>query len=234
MHQISLIMKTALFIIALLFAVTLNAATASIEKVWLEHGLMVGNRSAMKVHCKFKIDNALNQNCSMGVWVMDASGKWLKLNSGYTANDGTKFFRQSFTPIYKSSTFHDLELQCLTDDLNLHTGTNTYSVIVTISDNNGNILAQSEPVSFTGTLQSNGTPATPGYSNGSYYSTPSGFCQRCGGTGVDAFYIEGKYEYMYSADKIGYVNWTNARCPYCTKTDHHIHAKCAYCKGTGR
>lgn len=143
-------MKTVISILALLLALTLNAATAKIDKVWLEHGVKKDNRNAMKVHCQFSIKDAKDKTCYMCTWVKDPSGNYHEVKSNH-AYAGRSIFSKEFCPDASSTNYSNMSHTILLDDLNLLPGKNTYSVQVTIHDNYGNMIAQSQFVNFTGT-----------------------------------------------------------------------------------
>ncbi len=140
---------TLLFI--LLATCTAAAATAKINKVWLEHGVKINNRSAMKVHCDFSVDGMAGKKGSMCIWIKGPSGNWHKVKSQYKSSAGNTYFKWDFTPKYDSSRYSDYWYAPYIDDLSLLAGKNKYTVIVTITDNNAKTLAQSDGVTFTGT-----------------------------------------------------------------------------------
>ncbi len=153
-----LLLTTALILSAL---TTLSAAkTATIKKVWIEHNATINNKKAMKVHCHFTVQGMKGLDGHMGVWIKNSSGKWHNVDGNASSNTGNKYFRWKYTPSYDNNDYSDFWYAPYIDQLNLSPGKNDYSVVVCIYDNNGGILAQSDPVSFTGTGSSN-QPAAP-------------------------------------------------------------------------
>ncbi|MCM1347876.1 MAG: hypothetical protein NC338_00570 [Firmicutes bacterium] len=138
------------------FTGALSAATAKINKVWIEHGVTINNRSAMKVHCNFDVTGMKNLKGDMCIWIKGPSGKWHKVNSPHRSTTGTSYFKWSYQPSVNTAHYSDFWYAPYVDDLQLLSGKNTYKVVVTISDNKGNNLAQSNEIEFTGTGNNNG------------------------------------------------------------------------------
>lgn len=144
-------MKHLISLFAMLIALSASAATANIDKLWLEHGVKEGGRFAIKVHCKFNIKNAKNENCTMNAWVKGPSGNWHNIKGNAYSTTNTPYIYTRFCPGYDDTVYNDLTMTILTDDLNMLQGKNTYSLVVTLSDSKGRALAQSDAVNFTGT-----------------------------------------------------------------------------------
>ncbi len=205
-------------------AADIYGATATIEKVWLEHGTKVNNRYVMKVHSKFTVNNGKGEKMYMCVWLKGPSGNWHKMNNAWTSKQGASYKAESITPRYDSSEWKDYWMDIYTDDLNLLPGKNSYKVVVTIN-HNGNIIAQSDPVSFEGT----------GNQNSSYNNSNSGSnSNRNSGNnsgGVQTWREELGYGGFVIVKKFpnGYIMRTRYRfCPNCNGTQ-----VCGNCRGTG-
>lgn len=125
---------------------------AIIDKVWLEHDVTnsAGNKS-MRIHAKFHVNNFLGQTGSVTFWIKDSNNKWIKMNSGNTTSAGVDYFRSEYKPAYKNSVYEDFKFDIPLNALTLSPGINTYYVVVTVNDNNGNILAQSSDISVSST-----------------------------------------------------------------------------------
>lgn len=139
------------FILTLISATCISAATAEIHKVWLEHGVSINGRKAMKVHCDFTVHGMNGKQGNMCIWLKGPSGNWHKVNSEHRTSDGTPYFKWAFNPKYNDAHYSDFWFAPYIDDLRMLSGKNSYTVIVTINDNNGKILTQSSGVKFNGT-----------------------------------------------------------------------------------
>ena len=149
----------ALLLAAVFFmgALSADAASATIHKVWLEHGTKLNNRPVMKVHSDFTVNGKKGQKCYMNIFIQRPDGQWLKVNGNRTTSDGVSYFSWEFKPDYDGTRYSDMWYAPYLDDLRLPAGKHTYKVFVTISDFNGTMLGQSDGShTFDGTGSSGG------------------------------------------------------------------------------
>ena len=128
-----------------------SAATATIERVWLEHGVKINGRQAMKVHCSFKVQQMKGRTGAMCIWVQDAAGRYHNVRSGKRTSQGTTYFSYAFTPGYDNASYSDFWYAPYIDDLNLKAGKHDYKIFVTLIDPSGRQLARSQTLTFSGT-----------------------------------------------------------------------------------
>lgn len=230
-------MKRYLIILlfALFFTGALTAATAKINKVWIEHGVTINNRSAMKVHCDFSVWGMKGKKGNMCIWIKGPSGSWHKVNSEHKSTTGTTYFKWAYSPSIDSAHYSDFWYAPYNDDLLLLDGKNKYKVVVTISDDNANTLAQSDEIEFTGTGRggnsnnsSNRSNNSGGSSKKSNPSHNSGKKNNIVNTYRENLSFGGYAEVNVYAN--GFKSKTNyGKCSSCYGT-----ATCSLCHGTRR
>lgn len=205
-------------LLMLALPIAASAKSATIKKVWLEHGVTINNKKAMKVHCDFTVQGMNGLKGNMNIWIKKENGNWHSVNSTTKSTNGVPYFTWGYTPKYDDAIYNDYWFAPYIDDLKLSPGKHTYYVVVTINDNNGKILAQSDDISFTGTGASNNS-----------YNSPSN-----GGNGnevVRRWTTPGPYngtvEYVQYADG-STVTTTRSQCTFCKGT-----AVCGVCRGAG-
>ena len=189
--------------------------TAKINKVWLEHGITINDRSAMKVHCSFDVSGMKGKSGNMCIFIKGPSGNWHRINSNTRTSDGTPYFVWKYTPRYDNATYNDHWYAPYIADLNLLSGKNSYTVIVTITDSNNRILAESSGNIFEGTGNSVGhSPSHQHYASGNRECESckgSGVCTVCKGRGFQSeFYLMGALHRMPCMLCGG-----SGRCPAC-------------------
>jgi len=138
--------------------------SASIQNVWLEHGVVVGqttnsvynyyygwqyqnvNVYGMKIHVKFSAENMLYKQGSVVAWFYYENDNKLimKKVSGYTASDGHLAVSDRFTPSYESAVYNDFVLTMPNNELPSNLKGTTLKVKVGILDNNNNQMTVSE------------------------------------------------------------------------------------------
>lgn len=146
--------RFVVLLFALLTASVMLAAgnkSAKINRVWLEHGVTVNGQKAMKVHCEYTVQGMQGLIGSMGIWIKNSDNKWISVDGNATSKDGLKYFKSTYEAKYYTSYFSNHWIAPYIHQLHFAAGTHTYYVVVCICDNNGNILAQSKPVKFSGT-----------------------------------------------------------------------------------
>lgn len=195
------------------------AATATIERVWLEHGVKINGRQAMKVHCSFKVQQMKGRTGAMCIWVQDAAGRYHNVRSDKRTSQGTTYFSYAFTPGYENATYSDFWYAPYIDDLNLKAGKHDYKIFVTLIDPSGRQLARSQTLTFSGT--GSGSPAQSAPQR--QPSNSGNVVTRREELGYGGFVIVREYP-------TGMVMRTRYRlCPNCRGAQ-----SCASCRGTGR
>lgn len=165
-------LKNLLHIVVVLAAILGNAHAASaylapsgkITKVWLEHGVKYNGQNAMKIHASFNVKNMDGKRGYVNAWIKNPNGQFMKIHGANNDINGNSFVRQEYCP--KSS---DLNVEAwmviYLKDMTVLPGTNTYSVIVTLTDDKYHSLSQSSPINFNSTGSSTtikNNPATNG------------------------------------------------------------------------
>lgn len=214
-----------LIFLILASAQSLDAATATVRKAWLEHGVKSGGRNAMNVHCDFTVQNLKGLKGNVNVWLFDAGKKVLSVNSSAKSTDGTGFFYEYFTPSYDDSHYSDFEITVLLDDLNLKPGKHDYYILVTVNYS-GKEIARSEFLSFTGTGPSNNNNHNHNHNNANNNNGGNGSKQVVKSWRVDNP-MGGYTDYTQYADGSG-SSHTVQTCYFC-----HGSAVCSVCHGSG-
>lgn len=212
-------MKQLLFLM-LAFSIGLNAMSANksatIKKVWIEHGVTINNKNAMKVHCHFTVQGMNGLKGSMRILLKNSKGQWHHVSSDTKNSSSVPYFSWVFTPKYDDTEYKDFWYAPYLSDLNLDEGKNDYVVIVTINDDRGNILAQSSGNGITGTGVGKKNSPMPNKESGGVKTWREEL-------GYGGFVINNQYP-------SGMIKMTRYRaCPNC-----HASGACGGCYGSGR
>lgn len=219
--------------VILILTVTLpliaSAKSATIKRVWLEHGVTINNKNAMKVHCEFTVSGMNGKQGNMNIWIKNDKGNWHNVNSSYKSTTGTPYFKWAFKPKYESANYSDFWFAPYTDDLNMFSGKHKYYVVVTISDENGKQLAQSNEIEFTGTGPTKSPAGNSSRNSNSNRNTNS---NRSNGNEIVRQWttpgpFNGTTEYTQYANGT-LVSKTRNQCIHC-----HGSAVCGVCFGRG-
>ncbi|MDE7153207.1 MAG: hypothetical protein K2O00_02030 [Muribaculaceae bacterium] len=145
-------MRKILSLILLLTTIAAaSAATATIDKVWLEHDRQVNGRTVIYIHTKISsIAGLKGKKPYLGFWMLDKNNKWHPVNGTASSNDGTKYFYSYLDIPYDNTKYDDYSFYIPTNDLNFPSGENRFTFVVTIHDPNGSILAQKSSETFIG------------------------------------------------------------------------------------
>lgn len=247
-----------LVLIFLSFCIALNTfsanKSATIKKVWIEHGVTIHNKKAMKVHCNFSVQGMKGLKGSMGIWLKKSNGQWHKVNGNATSTSSTPHFSYTFTPGYDDTRYDDYWYAPYVADLNLDEGRNEYEVIVTIHDNQGNVLATSAGHNIIATVSAKKNSPTP--NNGSdavktwreelgyggfviCNQYPSGMIQRIRYRSCPNCHASGNCGNCYGSGRCGICNGqggivtagygTYIPCMACGQS-----GRCSLCKGSGK
>ena len=212
--------KKIKILLLLMFVASLPALaiekSAKIKRVWIEHDVTLNNKKAVKFHCDFDVNGMNGLTGYMSIWIKGPSGDWHKVNASNVSNKGIPYFKWNYKPGHDNATYSDLWYAPYIDKLNLLPGKNTYQAVICIHDNDGIVLAQANPIEFTGTgaVASNNSSYTPSqspaqqnnntekewredlgyggfvivkqYANGTQFRTRYRLCPNCRGGGMCA------------------------------------------------
>lgn len=125
--------------------------SASIEKVWCEHGVFRNGQKGMEIHVKFHVKRMLGKTgrCNVYFFQSDNTTPLKDYNNNYTSSDEQVSCGENFTPSYEESVFKDFTLFMPLEELHMGIGEFDLTFDVVIFDNNGNILSQHENEKFT-------------------------------------------------------------------------------------
>lgn len=146
-----LTMLIAAFAIA---SINVSATTAKLYKASAETGVFINGDEAIIVHCNFEITGAIGKSSTLCVFIKDSAGNWHKVNSQYVTKTGIPFFKKPIEQRLDFYEYTDFSLPIYIKDLALSPGVNTYQIIATILDHDGNIIAGCEGSKFIGNGES--------------------------------------------------------------------------------
>ena len=136
-------------------AIISSSPSAQINRVWIDYGIKLNGNNAMKIHCDFNVLGLQRSQGDMRIWIYDENKQIHQVN-------GTdQYFSVGFTPAYLDTRYSDCWYAPYIEQLNFKLGQHTYYLCVTINDNNGKQLAQSQLISFTGTGRPPAQPSSP-------------------------------------------------------------------------
>lgn len=198
---------------------------ATIDKVWLEHGVTSNGENGMRVHVTFNTVGVKGNKIEVIAYIHDANKKVLYGGiDGYKSDSGQICASSKSTATYEKSTWSDFKIFIPIKALRLFPGKHTYYVQVQIYDVTQKkfIETKSSYVSFTGTGSSN--------SNQNYYANNSKSSNRSNGTNKKWREDLG---YGLFAINEGDPNGTHIRTVYRTCVACRGTATCQNCYGTG-
>ena len=151
-------MKKFIFLCTtLLCVIATKAQTASVEKIWLEHGVTQNGISGMKVHLKFNVQGMKGGSGRVIAYFDSPQGTGVKDTNGkYRTSDGNVCANSEFSPNYENAIYNDFPIFMPIDEIHLKPGKHTYYCRAFIQNlQSGSFLANSEFVSFDGTGTNN-------------------------------------------------------------------------------
>lgn len=151
-------------LVCIQFANHVLAQSATIHKIWIEHGVSYNGEKGMKVHAKVSVSGLKGKNIRMIAFFHDSSKEYLKGGiSGYRATDGTPCVFEDTKPTYDNSSWEDYWLFMPYRALPLAAGKNTYYASFHVKDlSSGNYVNKGFVYeSFTGTGSSNNGAQQP-------------------------------------------------------------------------
>lgn len=109
---------------------------ATIEKVWLDHGVVQNGVTGMKVHAKFEINGYKGKSCNMIAFINSPKGVGVNdLNGNYCTPDGKVGTFTDFCPGYDRTTYSGYTAFFPNTELHLLPGKRTYYCIVQLFHN---------------------------------------------------------------------------------------------------
>ncbi len=136
------------------------AASATIDRIWLEHNVSQDGQTGLRIHLKFTVWDMQGQQGEAIAYFESPKGVGVKdLNRRYYTTDGNVSTSERFTPSYPGSEYSDFTLFIPNEELHLLPGSHTYYCQVFLFDAQGNDIAYSDYAS-TFTLRRDLTAAT--------------------------------------------------------------------------
>lgn len=134
------------------------AASATIDRIWLEHNISQDGQTGLRIHLTFTVWDMQGQQGEAVAYIESPKGVGVKdLNRRYYTTDGNVCTSEHFTPSYPGTEYSDFTLFIPNEELHLLPGSHTYYCQVCLFDAQGNDIAYSDYAEFEGT----GTEATP-------------------------------------------------------------------------
>lgn len=149
----------------LLTTSAISAASAKIDKIWIEHDVTSNGKKAIRVHLKLNIIGQKDKATRVCYWVESPKGTVHKVDDTSNGDYGTSHFVSKATPRYENSSWEDYKYVIYLDELKLKPGKHTYYVFATVNNSDGDCLKRSEYVSFTGTGSSSNSQRQANNSN---------------------------------------------------------------------
>lgn len=233
--------KTAVllvYFVMLTFSMGINASSAVVKRVWLEHHVYQDGVKGMKIHVHFTVQGMQGEGGKCIAYFEYPKGSGLRdINGKYATTDGHVCCSKTFTPSYSNSEYSDFSLFIPVSELHLPAGENTIYADVEIYDTVRKKFLSNCYVSFVGTgakkydndddddgslaalrneLQSSGSKKKSSNSNQTYS------CNVCNGTGkINCYLCNGSGQTMQTQ-----VN-------YNTGSYYYVYMNCRACNGTG-
>lgn len=266
-NTINKVMRLATIFVVLVCIQSTNhvlAQSATIHKIWIEHGVSYNGEKGMKVHAKVSVSGLKGKNIRMIAFFHDSSKKYLKGGiSGYRATDGTPCVSEDTKPSYDNSSWEDYWLFIPYRALPLAAGKNTYYASFHVKDvSSGKYINEGFVYeSFTGTGSGNNSAQQQVAQNRqqslNYMDIHQKYSHSKHISGIGSLLGSAKdgdiYKYAYSGGWIETVVLSrctscfgqgSVRCPICygqggsMKYDFVIGISymqpCSYCQATGR
>ncbi|MDE6535564.1 MAG: hypothetical protein K2K82_06085 [Muribaculaceae bacterium] len=231
-------------IIFLLFFAPSNifAKSGKYNSFWIEHNVKHNGKNAIKIHYEYEVHGMKDLEGYNSLWIKGPDGQWRKIKS------------YSYNPGYEDAYYTDMSKIIYVDDLALSPGKHDYALCLTLSDDRGQKLAESDDQTFTGTYTSNQQANhsnnnennvvrkwrenTYGgmftihteYSNGSKQETMYMSCSLCHGIGKCGTCLGNGVCNWCGGRGMYYWSYSGwQRCGICSGT-----GRCSVCKGSGK
>lgn len=131
------------------------AQSVTVDKIWLEHGVVQDGETGMSIHLEIQQSGFKGVQLKAIAYIeipKDVGHK--DTNGRYCTTGGDVCTSKSLTPSYDNSTYEDFELFIPISELHLKEGKHTYYCIVQVKGPNG-FYVSSDYVSFDGTGSAN-------------------------------------------------------------------------------
>ena len=136
------------------FSGSAYSQSATVEGVWIEHGVQSGGETGMRIHAKVIINGMKGKKARVYAFFYDENKKFLKGGvSGYLTTNNSPYVGETVTLPYESTLWEDFRLFMPVRAIPLAPGKKTYYVAIYVKEDayDGKWLGNSTYFSFTGT-----------------------------------------------------------------------------------
>lgn len=128
-----------------------NTVNASIQDITVQHNVTQHGQKGMYIFLDFNINNMLKRTgkCVAYFYSTDGSYALRDVNNKYATVSGKVCCTKEFTPPYKSCEYTDTKLFMPYNELHMGSGTHNLKLFISIFDDKGNEIIQSDWVDFT-------------------------------------------------------------------------------------
>lgn len=128
---------------------TPSGPSAELSDITLEHGVTKNGTRGMNIHVKCTIRNMVNKEGTCIAYFYNADGNALKdVNGKYNTVSGKVCCTQKYTPMMQVTEYTDICLFMPYTELHQSSGNHNLKLFVSIFDNNGNEMVQSNWIEF--------------------------------------------------------------------------------------
>lgn len=186
-------MKTVFLTLLLVVVTSLQAQTAKIDDVWVDHNITQNGQLGMIIHSKFSVQSMMNKQGNFIIWFYNEDESPIKGydQQKYVNTSGYLAVYEKFTPNYARTSFNDFKLffpyDNLKKSLGAENGRYNLKYRVNVYDENNNSIASSKFGSFIYTIGNNSNSGNP-------YASPVG-------QNIEQAKITGG-AHFYDADKV--------------------------------
>ena len=107
--------------------------SASVERVWIDHGVYQNEMKGMMIHVKFDVNNALGKNGKVIAYFNFQDGKALDdFNGKYCTTEGHVCASKKFSPKYNSSSYNDFKIFMPYSELHMGSGSSKLDFYVVV------------------------------------------------------------------------------------------------------
>ena len=116
------------------------AASATIDRIWLEHNVSQDGQTGLRIHLDFTVWDMQGQQGEAVAYFESPKGVGVKdLDRRYYTTDGNVSTSERFTPSYPGTEYSDFTLFIPNEQLHLLPGSHTYYCQVCLFDAQGNV-----------------------------------------------------------------------------------------------
>lgn len=107
--------------------------SASVERVWVDHGVYQNEMKGMMIHVKFNVKNALGRKGKVIAYFNYQDGKALEdYNGKYCTTEGHVCASSKFSPKYSNTNFNDLKIFMPNSELHMGKGSSKLDFYVVV------------------------------------------------------------------------------------------------------